>query len=974
MRFDFKKSLFILSLLLILSISLGVASASDDVDVSNCNIDNVSNGIGEFKDNSIIISSQDGANTTNKTFKDIQDLIDNANEGDSIEISGEYIGTYWSTINVNKSLTIYGSGDTKLHTKSAIRLLQISAPNVIIKNIIFENGSSFGGNDGGAIYAIADNVSLINCTFNENYAANDGGAIFLVGNNSIFDGCVFNQNTAGNIGGAININGNNSVITNCIFRNNAAKYAGTVFWNKKYDEKFITNVSNCNIISSFATIGGAFSGSYLDSYFFNCNFTDCFTNYWGIGGAMDWEYSVCCLDSCSFINCSAEYTQSSQLWAEGGAIFFAGTKGNMTNCSFKNCYCNSDGGALYADRLTDLSITYCSFINCSVGGNGGAIFTGGDADFNISNSIFDKCSAVEGGAIILGDIKNIINCTFYNNSADSGSDIGSNSNVNISNSIFYIYDNHTKEELVVVVDYELEDRGNKFIKFTPSFKDLNNLISNADSEIVLDCDYKYDEDIYSEPTVLHITKNNFVIDGNGHTIDGSNKVLVFWVDAENVTIKNINLINAYCWNILDGGAIYWDSFAHNGKLINCTFRDCVNEVAGGAIGFLCENGAIINCSFINCHAHDSGGAISGGLNNCSILNSTFVNNSAIIGGAICWSGSNFIMDNCVFKGNNGTRGTIHLFYNYNCTLTNNWLTPSEYIDNETSITLIKPKIIIDITKSGNYYKATTLTIKVLNYLSKPVVNETIVVKIGNNTVKLTTNSKGIVTYLIPYVPGSYLVTANISNVNLNTISDKLSVKINKAISSVITPTKLTTTYNSGKYFKIKVVSKDKKPMVGVKLKLKIFTGKKYKTVYVTTGSEGIAKYSASKLSITTHKVIVSSSENTKYMYATAKTTYIIVKKGTTTVSAPIVKHKKGASKYFRVTIKNKATGKVLSGLYLKIKVYTSKKYKTYTVKSNSKGIAQINTKSLKKGTHKVVISTTSKYYVVSKSGKLIIIN
>ena len=49
--------------------------------------------------------------------------------------------------------------------------------------------------------------------------------------------------------------------------------------------------------------------------------------------------------------------------------------------------------------------------------------------------------------------------------------------------------------------------------------------------------------------------------------------------------------------IYDGCLFVFDcvSFAHNGKLINCTFRDCVNEVAGGAIGFLCENGAIINC-------------------------------------------------------------------------------------------------------------------------------------------------------------------------------------------------------------------------------------------------------------------------------------------------------------------------------------------------------------------------------------------
>ena len=101
---------------------------------------------------------------------------------------------------------------------------------------------------------------------------------------------------------------------------------------------------------------------------------------------------------------------------------------------------------------------------------------------------------------------------------------------------------------------------------------------------------------------------------------------------------------------------------------------------------------------------------------------------------------------------------------------------------------------------------------------------------------------------------------------------------------------------------------------------------------------------------------------------------IKVAKAKTTVTAKKVTYKKGAKKYFKVTIKNKATKKAVKGIYLKIKVYTGKKYKTYKVKTNSKGVAKISTKALKKGTHKVVISTTSKYYTVSKSGKLIVIN
>lgn len=160
-------------------------------------------------------------------------------------------------------------------------------------------------------------------------------------------------------------------------------------------------------------------------------------------------------------------------------------------------------------------------------------------------------------------------------------------------------------------------------------------------------------------------------------------------------------------------------------------------------------------------------------------------------------------------------------------------------------------------------------------------------------------------------------------------------------------------------------------MAGVKLKLLVYTGKKYKTYYITTGTNGIAKLSASKLAIGTHKVIVSSNESTSYMTATKKTSYVVIKKATTTVSAKKVTNKYKAKKYFKITIKNKATGKLVSGLKLKIKVFTGKKFKTYTVKTNSKGVASLSTRYIKRGTHKVVISSANCKYTVKKFGYLI---
>lgn len=96
-----------------------------------------------------------------------------------------------------------------------------------------------------------------------------------------------------------------------------------------------------------------------------------------------------------------------------------------------------------------------------------------------------------------------------------------------------------------------------------------------------------------------------------------------------------------------------------------------------------------------------------------------------------------------------------------------------------------------------------------------------------------------------------------------------------------------------------------------------------------------------------------------------KTTSITIQKADTIVKALKVTGKFKKSKYFKVTIKNKETKKLLSNVKVKIKVFTGKKFKTYTVKTNKKGLAKINTKTLKTGTHKVVISSANNNYKIS---------
>ena len=187
-------------------------------------------------------------------------------------------------------------------------------------------------------------------------------------------------------------------------------------------------------------------------------------------------------------------------------------------------------------------------------------------------------------------------------------------------------------------------------------------------------------------------------------------------------------------------------------------------------------------------------------------------------------------------------------------------------------------------------------------------------------------------------------------------------------SVTLTAKKLSTTYDSGKQFKVKAVdASTKKPVPNFKLSLKVYTGKKYKTITKTTDSNGIAKYSASKLNIGKHKIIIKV-KNSK-ITSKAKTSSINIKKAKVTISAPKMTNKLKESKKFKITVKNKESKKPMKGIKVLVKMFTGKKFKTYSLKTNKNGVAGINTKSLKKGLHKVTVKVKSNSKIKSASAK-----
>ena len=224
---------------------------------------------------------------------------------------------------------------------------------------------------------------------------------------------------------------------------------------------------------------------------------------------------------------------------------------------------------------------------------------------------------------------------------------------------------------------------------TKFFNDLNTTINGNDSSVInLNNDYVFDPIIDYKYRAGVIIVKEVIINGNYHTIDGMHEAKIFYVNATNVTIRNINFINGSSYY---GGAIHW--YGDNGLIANCNFINNFAIKRGGAVHWgdteseddshsnhsIAKNGKIIESNFIanrgglggavfwyaeegnltaDCYFKDNYGNTAGAIywkgpgghlsDNC-----TFLNNTAMTyGGAVYWQGDNgTLSDNCRFINN-----------------------------------------------------------------------------------------------------------------------------------------------------------------------------------------------------------------------------------------------------------------------------------------------------------------------------------
>ncbi|MDO5832373.1 MAG: hypothetical protein Q4Q14_05980 [Methanobrevibacter sp.] len=514
-------------------------------------------------------------------------------------------------------------------------------------------------------------------------------------------------------------------------------------------------------------------------------------------------------------------------------------------------------------------------------------------------------------------------------------------------------------------DSHLGDANGSAVK---TFDDIQGAVDKAQSKDIIKLEGEY----VSCGNSIKVNKDLTIVGSNDTILKANGKSGGFQIDRySSIVFKNLRIVDAFQAICSESG--YDFLYSGNITCINCTFINCSHPESRFGDGGAIRTGAllaVIDCSFINCSSSFSGGAV-----HCYygiFNNSTFVNNSIAnldddirYGGAI--SGHDLRLSDCIFINNDaGYGGAVYCSESgldcSNCKFSNN------HAEGYGGAICIYSKFAMD---SG--YKFVVVNSEFSNNTAD---YQDIELAQSYKMTYMDWGDGSLFTYYHTYVELKYL---------LKNCRDLYKTHFTPV---VITAPKLTATYDSGKVFKFKVTDKKtKKTIRNAAICIKVTLPKKYYSTFsklnkdfpywgiiqeteknfvisiaIYTDSNGIASLKFNH-PVGSYKIEVFPA----YLnYTSSKVSSTIkISKSPTTIKAPKVTAKYKKSKYFKVTVKNKATKKVVKNIKVKIKVYTGKKYKTFSVKTNNKGMAKLNTKKLKKGTHKVVISSGNSNYKIS---------
>ena len=460
-----------------------------------------------------------------------------------------------------------------------------------------------------------------------------------------------------------------------------------------------------------------------------------------------------------------------------------------------------------------------------------------------------------------------------------------------------------------------------------------------------------------------------------------------YLEGENNSVINSKFEDNEVSNSLDssvitfGGAIY--SKGKGLTIDTCTFTDnsAING-NGGAVYVEGDNNIIFNSTFnnnvlsntLNSTSLIGGGAIYSNSNGLLINKSSFRQNKALglYGGAVS-SNKAYTIENSLFDNNLALKGNDIHGITYSIVRNNHFILEfdenrddalyginSIYID-ENTFTFNKVASSVKFSAGMVFEYASTGSIYVTVNGGTITVNN---IKVLNHPEAKITFSKNVLTVSNLAVGKYTLRVITTPDDRHNSVETDLGITVKKA-TAVIRASKVTVALKSGASWTIKLAdSKTGKPVSKMKLTLKVFTGKKYKTVHVTTNSKGEASYKTKGLSKGTHKVIVSAS-HPGYTFNTLKSSITVIKPIALKFKIQYKRDYDGGS-IRSYTVMNKKTKKGINGVNVKVLIYTGKKYKSYTLKSSKRdkynGGFGFATNDFSAGTHKVVLKPVNIKY------------
>jgi len=400
---------------------------------------------------------------------------------------------------------------------------------------------------------------------------------------------------------------------------------------------------------------------------------------------------------------------------------------------------------------------------------------------------------------------------------------------------------------------------------------------------------------------------------------------------------NITICNSQF--IANSASSYGGAIDNAGNLIIVSSLFDNNKAYGaGAI----DNGGnltIFNSTFTNNQATKNGGAIDNN-NLLDVIGSVFENNAAGSQGGAIIARKDINLSYSSLVNNKATSGDAIYVNNRNSNLTNNWW-GSNGPDFEKLLKYDIPEgfswIVMNFksTSSLIQYENAGLLISldevkdmngIISKLASPELLPAFKLSLSTGdelNVESGSLSKSI------YVPKTSSVTAKIDNqsISLSVLSNPSKITNNKNV---------VVDYNGKATFKVRVIGSDGKPVGANEAVVMKVGGKSYN---VKTDKNG---YASKTFSLTPGKYTIT----TTYKGNTVKNT-ITVKKVLYAKSKTVKKAK---------TIKYTATLKTSKGKAIASKKVTFKiNGKTYSAKTNKKGIATVSFKNLKIGKHSVIV-------------------